>query len=304
MNGVFIIPTGIGCKIGGHSGDAVLAANLVASVCTNLLIHPNVVNASDINEMAPNCLYVEGSILDRFLAFEIGLTKVRANRILLAANKPVTNLTYNSMNAARISLGIDIDICELNTPLTMKATFNNDGVAVGDVDAIEVPDDVVNDYLEYGGVNPWGGVEAKASRLIASALNKPVAHAPVENENSCFKNFNEIVDPRMSAELVSKSYIHCVYKGLAKAPRPCHIGYRHSNLDMNDIDFLITPDNCYGTPHFACQKAGVPVIVVENNDCILNKPFPSSFVRVKNYLEAVGYIQTMATGMNHERLFP
>ncbi|KKK55860.1 hypothetical protein LCGC14_3070320 [marine sediment metagenome] len=69
MKGIFIIPTGIGCEIGGHSGDANPSAKLVASVCDKLIIHPNVVNAADINEMTDNMLYVEGSILDRFLEF-------------------------------------------------------------------------------------------------------------------------------------------------------------------------------------------------------------------------------------------
>ena len=66
MNGIFIIPTGIGCSIGGHAGDATCAVNLIASICNDLIVNPNAVNASDINEMANNCLYVEGSILDRF----------------------------------------------------------------------------------------------------------------------------------------------------------------------------------------------------------------------------------------------
>ena len=54
MNVVFIIPTGIGCEIGGHAGDASTSAKLLASACDKLIIHPNVVNASDINEMGEN----------------------------------------------------------------------------------------------------------------------------------------------------------------------------------------------------------------------------------------------------------
>ena len=40
---------------------------LLASVCDTLITHPNVVNASDLNEMPANGLYVEGSLLSRFL---------------------------------------------------------------------------------------------------------------------------------------------------------------------------------------------------------------------------------------------
>ena len=82
MNIVFIVPTGIGAEIGGHSGDATPAAKLIASTCDKLFIHPNVVNAADINEMTNNMLYVEGSILDRFLEGQIGLEEVYNNKIL------------------------------------------------------------------------------------------------------------------------------------------------------------------------------------------------------------------------------
>lgn len=59
MIGVFIVPTGIGCEIGGHAGDATPAARLTAACCDKLIVHPNVVNASDINEMTENMIYVE-----------------------------------------------------------------------------------------------------------------------------------------------------------------------------------------------------------------------------------------------------
>ena len=67
---ILIIPTGIGCEIGGHAGDANPVCKLLAS-CSDLLItHPNVVNSSDINEMPDNVWYVEGALLDRFILGE------------------------------------------------------------------------------------------------------------------------------------------------------------------------------------------------------------------------------------------
>ena len=51
FNAVLLVPTGIGAAIGGHAGDATPVARLLASVCDTLVTHPNVVNASDINEM-------------------------------------------------------------------------------------------------------------------------------------------------------------------------------------------------------------------------------------------------------------
>ena len=67
FNVVFLIPTGIGAEIGGHAGDATPAAQLMAETCDTLILHPNVVNASDINEMPANSLYVEGSVIARLL---------------------------------------------------------------------------------------------------------------------------------------------------------------------------------------------------------------------------------------------
>ena len=120
MNAVFIIPTGIGAAIGGHAGDATPAARLISSVCDNLIIHPNVVNASDINEMTDNMLYVEGSMLDRFLEGEITLKKVKGNKILVAVNSPIRNEIINAVSAARATLGINAE--ELG--VTIKQVVN------------------------------------------------------------------------------------------------------------------------------------------------------------------------------------
>lgn len=311
MNVVMIVPTGIGAEIGGHAGDANVVACLLASVSDTLIVHPNVVNASDINEMTDNMLYVEGSILDRFLSGDVNLERVKSNRVLVATNSPLNHDLVNSVSAARMSLGLDADIIVLDTTLRMIATKAEDGSATGEVfgwqelvdqinrydfDAlavsslIEIEKEVAFDYMRNGGVNPWGGVEAKASKLIANALNKPVAHAPIDSE--IFKDFNEVVEPRIAAETVSVSYIHCVLKGLHKAPR---IG---GNFSINDVDCLVSPDNCYGFPHQACERNGVPVIVVKENKTCLNNEMPDNFIFVDNYLEAVGVIVAMREGIS------
>ncbi len=315
MNTVMIIPTGIGCEIGGHAGDANPVAKLLGSVSDILVVHPNVVNASDINEIPNNALYVEGSILDRFLEEKIELQFVKNNKILLAVNMPLRNETINAVSASRVTLGINIEIIVLNTPLEMIATKEN-GEATGVVkgwkelveqvkeyhfdalaitSAITVSEEIAKNYLENGGVNPWGGVEAKASRLIATALNKPVAHGPMDTEhNEWTKTYNPIVDPRMAPELVSVCYLQSVLKGLHKAPR---IG---QGLSVNDIDVLISPYGCWGRPHEACYKKGIPIIMVIENGTILNKPFKHNTIIVESYLEAVGVIKAMEIGITME----
>lgn len=323
MNGVFIIPTGIGCEIGGHAGDATPAVKLIASVCDKLIINPNAVNASDINEMPDNCLYVEGSTIDRFLRREIYLKEVKKNKILVVTNAPLKNEVVNSVNAARATIGIEAEIAVLDSPLTMIAKRNPDGTASGfvsgweelvkqvckyDFDALAIttqigcPKEVAIDYFENGGVNPWGAVEAIASRLISKALDKPVAHSPIESDWAEQERYNPpTTDPRMSAEMVSISYLHCILKGLWKAPRIIHNGCFGATLFTDQIDFIISPFACWGAPHKACAEKGIPVIVVKENDTVF-KDLPDygnedKIIRVNNYLEAVGVIKAMEIGI-------
>lgn len=327
MNGVVIIPTGIGCEIGGHAGDANPVVKLFASLCDNLITHPNAVNASDINEMTENTLYVEGSILDRFLRGEIFLKKVYSNKILLVVNPPLRKDIINSVGAARATIGIDIGIMVLKEPLKMIGGIDNFGKPIGEVYAwedlvkqvneyefdalaISTPIDVDRktklDYFRFGKIiNPWGYVEAKASKLIANAINKPTAHSPIEtaersDEEVMYLQEDIVVDPRMAAEVVSICYLHCILKGLHKAPR---ISYEsQSNLSNRDIDFLITPYGCVGEPHWACIKLGIPIIAVRENNTCLNEEMPKEFVIVDNYLEAAGYISCMKSGINHKSI--
>jgi hypothetical protein len=316
MNVVMIIPTGIGCEIGGHAGDGSPAAKLLASCCDKLIIHPNVVNASDINEQTNNMLYVEGSTLDRFLRGEIYLKEVFYNKILLVVNKPIDNDTINAVNAARATIGADIQIVELETPLEMTGFYKNDkadGKVTGylelvdqiknyDFDALAIQTNIKVEretklqYLRNGGVNPWGGIEAITSKLISEKLDKPVAHAPYVNwiGQDDLSDFNEVVDPRMSAEMVSICYLHCVLKGLHKAPR---INYDRG-LSVDDIDFLITPISCVGEPHFACMEAEIPIIAVSENKTVLKDMMPDSFIIVDNYIEAAGLLMAYKAGIN------
>jgi len=315
MNVVMIIPTGIGAEIGGHAGDGNAVARLLGGACDNLILHPNVVNASDINEMPSNSLYVEGSMLDRFLRGEIELQRVMSNKVLVAVNKPVKNETINAVSAARVTLGLDAEIIELKTPLEMYAKIALNGTADGSVygwkeliiqvksynfDALAITTQITYDkdialnYLRNGGVNPWGAVEAKVSKLISNAINKPVAHAPTETDIPEMLSFTEVVDPRMAAEVVSNCYLHCVLKGLHKAPR---IG---KGISVNDIHCLVTPINCVGPPHKACLAAGIPIIAVRENKTVCNDPMPDEFIVVENYLEAVGVLIAMKVGTSIE----
>ena len=79
FNTMLLVPTGIGAELGGHSGDGGSLARLIAANCDNLITHPNVVNAADINEIPDNALYVEGSVISRMIMGKLGLQKVNFN---------------------------------------------------------------------------------------------------------------------------------------------------------------------------------------------------------------------------------
>ena len=305
-----IIPTGIGCKIGGHCGDGNAAARLLGACCDTLVLHPNVVNASDINEMPENSLYVEGSHLDRFLQGKIFLKRVRSNKVLVVVNK-ADYQSINAVSAARATLGLDAEILELRVPLKLIARMEN-GMATGDVlnwkelvaqvkehdfDALGIATPITIDaetlsaYFRFGGVNPVGGVEAVASKLIADALDKPVAHGPVDY---AIKGFAEVVDPRMAVEIITMNFIHCLLKGLHKAPRISTKG----GFSVNDINCMVSPYGCFGTPHQACLDAGIPVIVVRENKSCQNHPEHPEFIYVENYIEAAGMLMAMKAGVH------
>ena len=327
MNVVFIIPTGIGCAIGGHAGDATPAAKLIAQMCDKLILHPNVVNASDINEMPDNALYVEGSMLDAFISGEWNLQEVRSNRVLLVSNAPLLAETVNAVNAARTTIGGQFDILQLNTPLTMRG-WVRDGVAGGEYSGvdelieqvaackgydavaiatpIDVDEGVAREYFESEGnnVNPWGAIEAEVSRRVAKALNAPVAHAPVESENTKLEEelfhilYNQIVDPRKAAEVCSNCYVHCILKGLHKAPR---MTMSSKGIGFESISALVTPVGCIGAPHRACLQLGIPVIAVEENTTAYGLRC-DNFIYVQNYLEAAGVIGCLNAGVYPARV--
>lgn len=329
----------IGCEFSGVVRDATPAAKMLAGLCEHLIVHPNVVCASDINEMTPNMLFVEGSTIDRLLRGEIGLKKVKKyNRVLVVTNKPAKPETVNSVSAARACIGGDFTIMELDYPLIMGggidekgeviSNFTGQDALIGQIEdygrdkfdalaihsIIEVDMDTKLAYFRGEGskVNPWGKVEADVTKIIANAFDMPVAHAPIEQSSPTFQpeyyNFKEVVDPRMAAECVSVSYLNCILKGLHRAPRISgDWEFDLKCLSNRDIDFLVSPASCFGPPHKAAQKNNIPIIYVEENECVYRGQglvldgiyLPGfEFIEVGNYLEAAGVIAAAKAGVD------
>jgi len=339
FNAVLLVPTGIGAEIGGHAGDATPVANMLAQNCDKLITHPNVVNASDINEMSDNMLYVEGSIISRMLMGTVGLKEVRSNRILfIIDDHPVTHFKHaaiNSANAAKATYGLDIpEVVCINPSIHMTANYADSGRAIGTVSEIEncldylidkseeydavafssvikVPYEYHLEYFSKGGemINPWGGVEAILTHATSTILNVPTAHAPMF-ENKEIENLETgVVDPRMSAEAVSMCFIQCVLKGLKSSPRLVTDSAELSRSDIitaENVSCLIIPDGCIGLPTLAALYQGIPVIAVRENKNLMKNDLTQlpwqtgQLIYVESYLEAAGVMSALKAGISIE----
>lgn len=337
FNAVLLIPTGIDAEIGGHSGDGGPVARLLASACDSLITHPNVVNASDINELPENGLYVEGSIIARLLMGTVGLQKVRSNRILLVMDKHEDEFfceaTVNSVSAARAAMGLDCPlVVKLEETIRMDALISSSGRAVGRIEYLERLCELLTEYrsqydavaisslinltntthLEYFSeetINPWGGVEAMLTHAISMLFNIPSAHSPMMESKEIMNLDLGIVEPRKAAEAISLTFLHCILKGLHKSPRivtnPADFG-RAGVMSAADISCLVIPDGCIGLPTLAALEQGIPVIAVkENKNRMKNRletlPFtPGKLFIVENYLEAVGVMHALKAGVTPE----
>lgn len=337
FNAVMIVPTGIGAEIGGHAGDATPVARLLAGVCDKLITHPNVVNASDVNEIPGNGLYVEGSVISRLLMGTIGLQETRSNRVLLVIDehedKQISELAVNAASAARITLGLDCSgVIKIDPPIYLRADYSSSGSAVGRVEGLErllevvarhrsefdavavaskvdISEGLYEKYFLSGGeiINPWGGVEAMLTHSLSLLFNVPSAHAPMaENMDEANEVFG-IVDPRMAPEALSTCFLLCVLKGLHKSPRIItdRMLFTHpSILTAADISCLVMPDGCVGLPTLAALQQGIPVIAVRENrnrmkNDLFKLPFaPGKLFIVDNYLEAVGVMTALKSGIS------
>ena len=324
FNVALVIPTGLGASVGGGAGDAGPTAKLLASVCDHLVLHPNVVNASDINEMPDNALYVEGYTLTEHLLGNIGLQPVRQNRVLVvidgSAESRYIRMAVNAVNAARATYGLNCpEIVVLNHSFVMESRFTKAGRAVGQIknltclfdvleerigkyDAvaitslIKVDAKVRDNYYDEGGVNPWGGVEAMLTHAISCCFRVPCAHAPMMDSWEVEELDYGIVDPRDAAEVISLTYFQSVLKGLHKAPRLVKHDY--------DVSCLVIPRMCLGLAHLAAYQRMIPIIAVntplevDTIDCTEH----IDAIIADNYLEAAGMISAMRAGVSIESL--
>jgi hypothetical protein len=341
FNAVFLVPTGIGSDIGGHAGDATPAARVLAEACDRLITHPNVVNASDLNEMPENALYVEGSTITRMMMGTAALQRVRSNRVLVIMDDHeitmFANDTLNAVSAARATYGLDCPkVVKLNPPLRMSAEFTKSGRAAGVVEGldrirvvldenegtfdavaiasvIDCDDEYHEAYFHCDGemINPWGGVEAMLTHTVSMLYEIPTAHSPML-ESDKVANFDlGIVDPRLAAEAVSLTFVQCMLKGLQRSPRIVTDpdAMREAGmLTAADVSCLVIPDKCVGLPTLAALEQGIPVVAVRENTNLLENdlkllPWADGQLHiVENYWEAVGVMTALKAGIKPDSL--
>jgi hypothetical protein len=332
-----IIPTGIDCEVGGHSGDAGPVARLLGACCDHLVLHPNVVNASDINELPENALYVEGSVLSRFMMGTVGLVPVRSNRILLLLDLPdnlgIAEYYINTFSAARAAMGLHgVGIQCIKSTYRSRAVYTKSGRATGAIDNLErlfqnvkkhegefdvlalasiinVPNEIeaMETYFTRTCVNPWGGCEAMLTHTVSHVLNIPSAHAPLI-QNQAMRELNVgVCDPRKSAEAVSWTDLFCILKGLHRSPRivtePA-ARQKAGVINVEDVSCIVQPIGCLGLPTLAALEQGITVIAVKENRNLMKNDLAAlkfrsgKLIVVDNYLEAAGVVSAIRAGID------
>jgi Protein of unknown function (DUF3326) len=331
-----IIPTGVRCEFGGFAGDATPVTNLLASTVDYLITHPNAVNASDINEMADNVLYVEGKTLDDFLLGHVALCTVVTNTIgtfIDPSGASYADSLINTLNAARAVKGIDCGLYTvLGRPPGVEIKWSDAGCAVGTISEPQLVLDSVELLIEHGaeavggasvidGVtaemfelhlngqspNPSGGVEAILTHLISKVFRIPTAHAPLPYYDDL--KIKDTRNPRSAAEFISMPHYFSVLKGLARAPKifaPENLDpFGDSTIRVDNVHAVVIPASCLGgIPALAANFHDIPLIAVRENATILNvtnaKMGMKNVLEVGSYLEAAGVLIAIREGISLE----
>lgn len=334
---VNIVPTGIGCSIGGYAGDATPTANLLASTVDYLITNPNTVNASNFINLKNNVVYAEGHSIDLFCQGSVNFHLPYANTVGLIIEKSEDwkiEILFNVINAVRSIYGVNIiDPIITDEPIYSRCMQNEAGAFVGTVDNPDVLINAGKELIEKGanaiGIttnvqdlpsemyakhfrgecpNPVGGVEAIMSHLMMKKFQIPVAHGPLLNIKDLDLAHN-VVDARGAGEMASASGLACVLVGLQKAPQ---IKVKPKNriadiININNVLAVVIPATCLGgVPILQAEKYNIPVIAVRENNTILDvsqsKIKLNNVIEAHSYAEAAGLILALKNGIHLESL--
>jgi len=242
---LLVIPTGVGCAVGGYAGDGLPAARLLAAASGCLITHPNVMNGAALYWSDRRIHYVEGWALDRFATAELALAPVAGRRVGLLLDAGIEpDLRARQLQAAeacRATLGLAIGpVVTTEAPLGVGLSLGPSGTSWGTLerpDALlrageklvaagataiaavarfpEDPDsEALAAYRAGSGVDALAGAEAVISHLLVRHLGIPCAHAPALAPLP----LDPDLDPRAVAEELGHTFLPCVLVGLSRAP--------------------------------------------------------------------------------------
>ncbi len=325
-----LIPTGIGCAIGGYAGDALPSARLLAAASGCLITHPNVMNGASLYWKDPRIHYVEGYGLDRFATGDWVLRSVRQQRIGLLLDAGIEpELRQRHLQVAdgcRATLGIEIGpVVTSDVPLGVHLGLGQSGASWGTLErpdsllragerlkangasAIAVvarfPDDqgseALDAYRHGSGVDALAGAEAVISHLLVRHLQIPCAHAPALSPLS----LDLQLDPRAAAEELGYTFLACVLVGLSQAPALIQRAAANpSDLVADDLGVLVVPEGALGGEAvLACLERRVPVISVVNPSVLevtsTALGVGSEVLKAGSYLEAAGLVLALREGV-------
>ena len=331
MPTIFIVPTGIGCEIGGFAGDALPSAKLLASASGCLVTHPNVMNGGTLSETDDRILYLEGYSLDRFAKGEIGLKKVNQQKIGIIFDSDIEkNLLTRHLQVADACIStLGINVCSYaitNNPIGVVISNKISGTSSGYIKnpmelinaakrlvkegitsiaiVTKFPDNLDSNDIELyrkgNGVDSIAGVEAVISHLISKYLRVPCAHAPALPQI----DVEESLDPRAASEEIGFTFLPSVLIGLSKAPNLIELPSQGISdvLYPNQVEALIVPHGALGGEAvLASMERGVNIIAVRNSSAlnVFNSHFNYPYLtEVNNYFEAAGLLLSLREGIN------
>ncbi len=297
---LFLIPTGIGCEIGGYAGDAIPFARLLAAASGCLITHPNVMNGASLYWNDERIQYVEGYGLDRFACGEFFLRLVHRQKVgvlIDAGLEPELRQRHMQViDACRATLGLDIGpVVTTESPLEISIKAYSSGASSGEIDCLDsllkagdklkeegataiavvtrFPESLgskaLDAYREGEGVDLLSGAEAVISHALVRHLSIPCAHAPALNPLP----LNNLLDPRAAGEELGHTFLPCVLVGLSRAPdlipKSSHhmmtAGYQSNLISIDDLCAVIAPKGALGGEAvLACIERSIPLIVVSN----------------------------------------
>ena len=328
---LMVVPTGIGCLIGGYAGDALPSARLLAAASGCLITHPNVMNGASLYWKDPRIHYVEGYGIDRFAAGDWALRPIRQQRIGLLLDAGIEpELRQRHLQVAdgcRATLGIEIGpVVSSDVPLGVHLGLGQSGASWGTLErpdallragerlkangatAIAVvarfPDDqgseALQAYRHGSGVDALAGAEAVISHLLVRHLEIPCAHAPALSALP----LDPQLDPRAAGEELGYTFLACVLVGLSQAPELVQRSSANiRDLVADDLGVLVVPEGSLGgEAALACLERKVPVICVTNPSLLQVTStvlgLGSEVLQASSYAEAAGMVLALREGVS------